>query len=185
MKFLLFSGSLRKDSLNRKLLAYVSRLLENNGEQHEVADLATLNFPVYSGDIEAIGIPESVKKFSAQITDHDALIVCSPEYNGSIASPLKNALDWVSRIKPVPWKGKPLLLMAASPGALGGTRALWHGRVPMEVLGIQVYADMFGLPKADQAFDDNGEFKDPKTKDRVIGLVKDYCDFARKVAGKS
>jgi chromate reductase len=184
MKFLLFAGSLRKDSFNRKLLAVAADILKQNGEQFEIADLAVCNFPVYNADIEATGIPESVKKFSAQILDHDALIVCSPEYNGGIASPLKNALDWVSRIQPVAWRKKPLLLMAASPGALGGVRALWHSRVPMEALGIQVYADMFGLSLADKAFDDVGQLKDPKTKDRVTHLVNDYVVFAKKIAAK-
>jgi chromate reductase len=84
--------------------------------------LAELAFPVYNADIEDKGFPEGVKTLASAVAGCDAVVISSPEYNGGMSGVLKNTLDWVSRIKPMPWKGKPLFLMAASPGALGGTR---------------------------------------------------------------
>jgi chromate reductase len=179
MKILLFSGSLRKASLNRKLLAVVASKLKKSGEEAHVLDLAELHFPVYNFEIEEKGIPDTVKKMAQAIGDAEALLICSPEYNGGMSGVLKNALDWVSRIRPMPWKNKPLLLMAASPGALGGTRGLWHGRVPFEVAGCFFYPDMFALPKADEAFDEAGDLKDKKTDERIDDILQSYLNFAK------
>jgi chromate reductase len=179
MKFLLFAGSLRKASLNRKLLAVAAELIKKSNIDVHIQDLTVLSFPVYSDDIEQKGIPEGVKTLAKVVTEADAIVISSPEYNGGMSGVLKNTLDWVSRVPPMPWKGKPLLLLAASPGALGGTRGLWHGRVPFEVTGALVYPEMFGLPKADQAFDDAGNLKDPKTQERLNGLLENFATFAR------
>lgn len=181
MKLILFSGSLRRESLNRKFLANADEILRSiSGVETLVADLAELNFPVYNGDIEAQGIPQSVQKFSKQIQESDGIVISTPEYNGGIASPVKNALDWVSRIKPMPWTGKPLLLMGASPGALGAVRGLWHTRVPFEAAGTLVFPDMMGLPQANLAFVESSKLKDTQMKQRLMTLLQNYMSFVRK-----
>ena len=138
-----------------------------------------MDLPVYNGDIEEKGMPEGVKTMAHAVSNADAIVISSPEYNGGMSGVLKNILDWVSRVKPMPWKNKPLFLMSASPGALGGTRGLWHGRVPFEVAGCFVYPEMFGLPKANEAFDDENRLKDPKTKERLENLLKAFIPFAQ------
>jgi len=73
---------------------------------------------------------------------------------------LKNAIDWLSRAKPVPLRGKTALLLSASPSLVGGNRGLWALRVPLEVLGVHVYPEMFSLATAHQGFRPDGELAD-------------------------
>ncbi len=81
--------------------------------------------PIYDGDQERHdGIPDAVTRLGAKIAMADALIVATPEYPGGISSALKNAIDWLSRMKPMPLAGKHLLLLSAAPGAWGGIRGV-------------------------------------------------------------
>src|SRR6476661_9915413 len=134
-KFLMMGMSLRKDSFNKKLAFNAHRLLtaEPSEHQFELVQFNEFPMPVYDGDIEAgPGIPDAVKALGKKITEAKAVILSTPEYNGGIPGPFKNAIDWVSRISPMPWPGKQLLLLGASPGALGAIRSLGHSRVPLE-----------------------------------------------------
>jgi chromate reductase, NAD(P)H dehydrogenase (quinone) len=182
MKILLFAGSLRRDSLNKKFAREALRLLSAKaGVETEFVDLQPLGIPVYDGDLEeASGVPAGVRELSAKIMAADALVISTPEYNGSIPGVLKNTIDWLSRIKPGSLTGKHLLLLAASPGALGGTRSLWHTRQPLEVLGNFVFPEMQALPRAHQAFDEKGVLKDAKTLERLDGLLERFLTHARR-----
>lgn len=182
MKILMFAGSLRKESLNKKLLAEIARLPVMKDHEIRIVDLQKSDWPIYDGDVEeSSGVPAAARELSKEIADADALIVSSPEYNGSIASSLKTAIDWVSRIKPIAFNAKPMLLFAASPGPLGGTRGLWHTRVPFEVMGTRLYPEMYGLQKAADAFDAEGRLKDEKVRQTVAGLVEKFLDYAGKL----
>lgn len=182
MKILTFAGSLRLDSFNKKLCRAVEHyLLSEQLAKVEFLDLKPLNIPVYDGDVEAqSGLPAGVLTLIEKIKESDALIISSPEYNGSISSVLKTNLDWISRHKPNVLEGKHVLLLAASPGALGGVRGLWHGRVPLEVLGCHVYPEMFGLSKAHENLGEPNDIKDPKMKEKLQGLLKSYVKFCKK-----
>lgn len=175
MKLLVFAGSLRADSCNKKFAREALRLLPETGAEGEFLDLKDYPMPVYDGDIEAAsGVPESTKKLGQKIAAADALIISTPEYNGSIPGPLKNVIDWLSRDKPVSLENKHLLLLAASPGALGAVRSLWHTRQPFEVLGVHVFPGMMGLPGAYSAFDEQGKLKDEKTAARLKGTLEQF-----------
>jgi len=176
MKLLFFAGALRADSCNKKFVREAMRLVDaKGGHQCEFLDLKDYPMPPYDGDIEATqGIPASVKQLGAKISGADALILSTPEYNGSIPGILKNVIDWLSRDKPVSLTGKPLLLLAASPGALGGVRSLWHTRQPLEVLEVFVYPGMLGLPAAYTAFDEQGRLKDEKMVARLQKLLDQF-----------
>jgi len=182
MKVLVFAGSLRKGSYNKQFAREAMRLLADRpGVQAEFVDLQPLAIPVYDGDIEeANGVPAGVKTLSDRILAADALLISTPEYNGSIPGVLKNTVDWLSRLKPVSLSGKHLLMIAASPGALGGIRSLWHSRQPFEVLGTHVFPEVMALPLAHQAFDESGKLKDPKLVERLSGLLDRYVAHARK-----
>jgi len=113
------SGSLRKDATNRKLLREAARLFGDCS--YEEADL---HLPLYDGDAEAAaGIPQAVAHLADQIAAADAVVISTPEYNKGPSGALKNALDWVSRTKSAPWKGKPVAVMSAAAGRAGGERA--------------------------------------------------------------
>lgn len=173
--------SLRKDSYNKKLITYAHRILvaENSVHQFELLQFNDFPMPVYDGDIETQnGIPDGVKQLGQKITEAKALIFSTPEYNGGIPGSFKNAIDWVSRIVPLPWSGKQLLLLGASTGALGAIRGLGHARVPLESIGIFVYPEMFGLSLAHQAFDENGNLKEQATGGRLKKLLLKFRDHS-------
>lgn len=182
MKVLLFSSSLRKGSLNTKLMKVISNhLKDKSGFEISIANIKELNLPVYDGDIENAGFPEGVTKLGKMISEADAIIVSSPEYNGSIAAPFKNLIDWVSRLRPTPWTRKPILLTGASPGANGAIRSFSHERMPLDTIGAYVYPQYFGLAKAHEAFNDDGSFKDEKYVQRLDEILNNFFEYAKKL----
>jgi len=121
------SGSLRGDATNRKLLSEAARLY-GDADYTE----ANLRLPLYDGDLEdAHGIPPDVQKLADQITQADAVLISTPEYNKMLSGVLKNALDWVSRVEANPWKDKPVAVMSAAAGRTGGEVAQFTLRQAM------------------------------------------------------
>lgn len=119
VKLLGLSGALRQGSTNRMLLREAARVFGDCA--YTEADLA---LPLYDGDLEeADGIPLSVTRLVQQIQSADAVIISTPEYNKMLTGVLKNALDWVSRVRPQPWANKPVAVMSAAAGRAGGERA--------------------------------------------------------------
>ena len=161
MKLLTMAGALRQGSLNKQLLNLASKLLQAAGAELDPVDFRALAIPIYDGDVEtSTGLPPGALELAARVTAADGLVIASPEYNMSMPALLKNAIDWLSRAKPMPLRGKTALLMSASPSLVGGNRALWALRMPLEVLGVHVYPDMFSLATAHQAFKPDGELVD-------------------------
>jgi NAD(P)H-dependent FMN reductase len=150
----------------------------------DIANLNDLSIPLYSGDIEAVGIPDNVQKLAKCIDQAQALIIASPEYNYSISGVLKNVIDWVSRVRPMPLKQKPILLMAASPGQIAGIRGLWQTRIPLEGLGNYVYPEMFSLGGSFQAFDDKG-FVNPDDQKRFAAALAGFTEFSNNLLSQS
>jgi NAD(P)H-dependent FMN reductase len=183
VNLLFFAGSLRADSCNKKFVRAAMRMVESENVgvyKAEYVDLKDYPMPPYDGDIEdSAGIPETTKLLGKKISAADALIISSPEYNGAIPGGLKNVVDWLSRETPVSLAGKQLLLLGASPGALGGTQGLWHTRVPFEKLGVHVYPGMMGLADAYNAFDGQGNLKDAKAAQRLQKLLGQYLAYVR------
>ncbi|MCZ7676320.1 MAG: NAD(P)H-dependent oxidoreductase [Roseovarius sp.] len=115
-RLLTISGSLRRGSYNRMLLREAVRAF-GPAEVHE----ADLRLPLYDGDLEdASGVPEAVERLAAQIREADAVVISSPEYNKGISGVMKNALDWVSRVPGMAFRGKPVAVMSANDGRTGG-----------------------------------------------------------------
>lgn len=183
MKILAFAGSLQKNSLNKKLCGVALEIAKtNNLAEVEFIDLQPLNIPVYDGDLEAAsGLPAGVLELGHKINQANALIVCTPEYNGSISGVLKNTIDWLSRQKPVSLSGKPTLLLAASPGAFGGVRSLWHSRQPFDALNGHLYPEMMGVSKAHEIITTAKILNDTKLQANLERLVKDFVSYAKKL----
>lgn len=179
MKILLFAGSLRKDSFNKKLVLVANQVLQDSNIETTVVDLQPLEIPVYDFDIETKGIPLNVQMLSQFVSEADAIIISSPEYNGSISSPLKNTIDWLSRAKPMNLSKKQVLLLGASPGELGAMRGLLHSKMPFEALGNFVYPRVYGLPKADQAFGDNNKLSDAKRQETLAKLISEFIEHCK------
>jgi NAD(P)H-dependent FMN reductase len=185
MNYLLFSGSLRTESLNKKLVDVAQRILSQNPENKaQTVDLRDFEIPLYDGDIEEKnGIPTGVQKLGEHIQMAQGLILSSPEYNGSIAGPLKNTLDWITRLRPMPLANKPVLLLGASPGGFGGVRALTFTRVPLESVGCFVYPQTFALPKAHEVLSQhNPPELETETKKKLSELLNKFDLYARKLS---
>jgi len=184
VKLLALAGSLRTGSLNKQLLNLAAKLLEAAGAELVPIDFRALAIPIYDGDVEAsTGLPPGALELAKQVTEAEGLVVASPEYNFSMPALLKNAIDWLSRAKPVPLRGKTALLMSASPALVGGNRGLWALRVPLEVLGVHVYPDMFSLATAHQAFKPDGELGDEALAKFLRRVVDGYLHVGGAVAG--
>jgi chromate reductase len=183
MNILILAASAQGVSVNKKLAAAIGQLIAADGSHGiDIPDFKDFSMPMYDGDLEqASGVPATAQALAVRIQQADALIVCTPEYNGSIPGGLKNTLDWLSRLRPHPLVAKPVLLTGASPGALGAIRGLWHTRVPFEALGALVYPEMFGLSAANEAFDEEGLLKDARKSDQVNKLLDNFLGFAASV----
>lgn len=160
------SGSLRRASTNTKLLRVAAR--HYGGEFVE----ADLHLPLYDGDLEErSGIPAEVDALAEQISEADAVIIATPEYNQSLSGVLKNALDWVSRVKGKPWDGKPVALMSAAAGRAGGARANYALRLAMTPLRPRLLTGEVLLAASRTQFDDDGALVSEQYDESVRALM--------------
>jgi NAD(P)H-dependent FMN reductase len=183
MRLLAFAASLRDESLNRKLLDVAVKIAGSAGAEIDLARFRDFQMPPYDGDVnERAGLPEGARHLTERLRSAQAVMIASPEYNYSISGTLKNAIDWVSRARPMPWRGKSIYLLSASPSAVGGIRGLWQTRIPLEGCGALVFPDMFSLPHAHEAFDARGAFRDRDLYDRLRQEVLGFVRLAESVA---
>jgi chromate reductase, NAD(P)H dehydrogenase (quinone) len=184
MKLLAFAASLRTGSWNRKLIVVAVEIATGSGAEVDLADFREFHMPIYDADLQATtGIPAGAQELGRRVAAADGLMIASPEYNFSLPGTLKNAIDWVSRINPMPLRGKTGLLLSASSGQVGGIRGLWQLRIPLEGLGVTLHPDMYTLPWAKEQFDERGRLKEPERQERLEKMVGAYLAMARKLAG--
>jgi chromate reductase, NAD(P)H dehydrogenase (quinone) len=178
LRFLVFSGSLRKGSLNTALARLAAAAIERNGGVVDFADMNEFDAPSYNQDAETSkGLPPGTEEFRRRLLANDAFIISSPEYNGSMPGHLKNSIDWVSRFRPQPFNERHALLMSASPSMVGGNRSLWTLRVPLEHLGARVFPDMFSLAMAHKSFSEDGRLADETLMKRFETNIKSFMDL--------
>jgi chromate reductase len=173
------AGSLRKGSYNRATLRAAQQLVPS-GARIEIFELDGI--PPFNQDDEQ-SPPPKVAQLKARVRAADAILFVTPEYNYSIPGVLKNAIDWGSRpYGDSAWDGKPVAMMSASAGALGGARAQYHLRQ------VFVFTNMYpvNLPEvmianASQKFDERGNLLDGKAKEVIQTLLQSLVDWARKL----
>jgi len=175
---LVFAGSARSGSLNKKLARVAAEVVRTAGAKVTLIDLDDYPMPLYHGDLEdREGLPQNARKLKALFIEHQGLLIVSPENNASVTALLKNTLDWISRPDGaqsglVPYQGKVAALMAASPGAFGGIRGLVALRAILQTLNVLVLAEQFLLPRADESFDAEGALKDLKQQASVAAIAR-------------
>jgi chromate reductase len=169
-------GSLRAASYNRKLMQEARRLFD----PAEFVD-ADLHLPLYDGDLEtAEGIPDAVHTLARQIGEADAIVIAVPEYNKALPGVLKNALDWVSRVKGNPWRGKPVAIMSATAGRAGGERTQFSLRLCMMPFRANVLPGPEVLVgQASAQIDDEGRL----TNERNLAALEELMADLRAEAG--
>ena len=184
LNVLTICGSLRKGSYNRMLMNALPALAPPSLALSEAPSYAGM--PHYNFDAQnASGFPAEVNAWADAIRAADALIMVSPEYNWSIPGTLKNAIDWASRMKEQPFKGKPVAIQSAAGGLLGGGRMQQHLRSCLT--GID--ALVFGRPEvlvtfAQQKFDEGGNLKDQPTREMIRAHLAAFAEFVAQVCGK-
>ncbi|MEW5789403.1 MAG: NAD(P)H-dependent oxidoreductase [Pseudomonadota bacterium] len=188
MNILVFAGSVRRESLNRRLARVAAQAVDGAGGKATLLELADFPLPLYDGDLEAeSGPPDNAFRLQEVMGAHDGFIVVSPEYNHSISALLKNTLDWVSRTPRVrganPFAGKVAGLMATSPGALGGLQGLDTVQQVLSTVGALVLPRRVAVPHGDKAFDGTGRLLDESSTRRVAELASEVVAIAGKLAG--
>jgi NAD(P)H-dependent FMN reductase len=176
VKILAFAGSTREASYNKKLVQVAAGGARKAGAEVTYIDLRDLPMPLYDEDLQAKeGFPANVREFKDLMKAHQGLLIACPEYNSSITPLLKNAIDWASR----PEGDEPMLacfrdkvaaIMSTSPGALGGLRGLVHVRDILGNIGVLVLPDQKAIPKAFEAFNEDGSLKDAKQQEAVENI---------------
>ena len=181
MRVLTISGSLRPDSYNALLLHAVEEQAPADLELHPFEGLADI--PHFHGDrTDPDPVPEAVERLRREIEAADAVLISTPEYNGSILGTLKNALDWVS----VPFpdnavKGKPVAVIGASTGGYGGMWAQAELRKVLGIMGARVVPADFSLAHAQQQFDEHGSLK-PNQAGRLAVAIEQLLAEAQPLA---
>jgi NAD(P)H-dependent FMN reductase len=175
-RFLVFSSSLRKHSLNTVLAKLAVVVIEKNGGITDFANMSEFDCPSYNQDLEVENFhPQGAEELRKRILANDAFIIASPEYNGSMPGMLKNSIDWASRFRPQPFNERHALLMSASPSMGGGNKALWSLRMPLEHLGTNVFPNMFSLATAHKAFTPEGTIADEtlakRFEDNIVAFM--------------
>lgn len=190
-KLLFFAGSAREASHNKRLARLGAEIAEVNGIAATFADLGDYPLPLYDADLQAIeGIPDNALKLEALMKVHTGIFIACPEYNASITPLLKNALDWVSRVRidgeePLAvFKTRVFALGSASPGGMGGLRGVNTVRTVLELgLNALVLPDQFAVPKAAEAFEDNGHLKNKEAQERFKQLIQKLARAAHVLHG--
>ena len=191
MKILIFAGSTRQQSFNRRLARVAAEMAQSSGAQATLLELGELDIPMYNADLEARGTPADVRRLKQLMWEHPAWIVCTPEYNGSYTALLKNTLDWAS--SPVknhaywsdsskPFAGKVVGLLSASPGALGGLRSLSHLSPLLLNLQCWLCPQQFALGRAGSAFDAQGQLQDATHQASVAAVVDQVLWAAKRLS---
>lgn len=184
MRILGFSGSLRQGSYNTMLLQ-AAMAAAPDGVDFELFTTLT-ELPPYNEDLDRDDGPVAVRRLRTAMSAADALVVASPEYNGSIPGHLKTAIDWASRPTGAgALAGKPTAVIGASIGSFGGLRAQDDLRKILRVAGARVLPDGIAIPDASRAFDDRGRLRRQglhgQLQDLVSTLIRE-CDRDRRLA---
>jgi chromate reductase len=177
-----FAGSLRKDSYNKALLHAATKLIPKNAKL-EIIDLDGI--PPFNQDLEH-HLPEKVREFKSKIKAANAILIATPEHNYSMPGVLKNAIDWASRPSgDNSFECKPVAIMSASPGTLGGARAQYHLRQVFVSLNMHaINRPEVIVAFADEKIDEKGNLVDQKTRKKIRQLLENLVDWTKKLEKK-
>jgi NAD(P)H-dependent FMN reductase len=179
-RILIVPASARSEALCKRLARAALVAVERAAGHATLIDLAHFDMPLYHAEIEARhGLPEAVRRLQGLLAGHDALLIASAEYNGSMTPLLLNTLDWCSRTDAANPSGsglalfadKPAALVSSSPGAFGGLRSLIHLRDLLGYLGMIVLPQQLAVARAHQAFADDGSLADPDQRARLAAIA--------------
>lgn len=185
-KILVFAGSIRGGAYSGRTADLAQRELASQGAEVTRVSLADYPLPIMDEDLEAEkGIPDNAVKLARLFAAHDALLVCTPEYNGSIPPLVKNTIDWVSRVssdggKPLkPYPGKVVAICSSSDGHFAGIRSATHLRAVLSHIQMEVIAPQVSVPNGADAFDEDGNFREERLNKGMERLCRTLIERAR------
>jgi NAD(P)H-dependent FMN reductase len=188
MRLLFFAGSTREGSYNKKLAKLAQHIATANGIEGVFVDLKDYPMPLYHGDLEANeGPPLKAQEFKALLTEYPGVFIATPEYNSSIPPLLKNTIDWVTRVRAKGetglevYKTRVFAVSGASPGYYGAMRSLLTLRQILEVgVGATVIPQQLALPRAGDAFEEDGSLKDKAQQTLLKDVVEKLAIAAKR-----
>lgn len=189
LKILVIPGSLRTGSINARLAAVAAKELVLLDVDVTLISLADYPLPIYDGDLEAkSGVPANAVNLKRMIGAHHGVFIVSPEYNSSVPPLLKNAVDWVTRVRDrnetfgQVFRERAFAIGAASDGKFGGLRVLMALRQILALgCGATVVPKQMGLSFADQAFDEMDRLKNPADAELLRGTLHQLVDVAQQM----
>lgn len=184
-RILVFAGSIRTGAYSGRTADAATKELMLQGADVTRISLADYPLPIMNQDLEEEhGVPENAMRLGRQIASHDGLLIASPEYNSSIPPLLKNTIDWVSRIerdggrKLRPFSGKVAALCSSSDGNFAGVRGLYHLRSVLMNCQVEIITPQCSVPRAQDAFDENGDFKEERLKRLMTNVARTLLERA-------
>jgi len=185
-KILVFAGSIRVGAYSGRTADIAAAELAVQGAEVTRISLADYPLPIMNEDLEhEKGIPENAMKLARLIASHDAILICTAEYNGSIPPLLKNTIDGVSRVhsdggKPLqPYPGKVAAICSSSNGHFAGIRSAAHLRAVLAHVGMDVIAPQVSVPNGAEAFAEDGSFRDERLRKGMTRLCRTLIEHAK------
>lgn len=185
-KILVFAGSIRTGAYSGMTADVAQKELAVQGADVTRISLSDYPLPIMDQDLEREkGVPENAVRLARLFVAHDALLICTPEYNGSIPPLLKNTIDWVSRVhkdagRPIaPYAGKVVGLCSSSDGHFAGIRSANHLRAVLSHIGMDVISPQVSVPRGGEAFGDEGGFRDERLRKGMARLCATLIEHAR------
>lgn len=188
-RILVFAGSIRTSAFSGKVADIAQRELALAEAEVTRISLGDYPLPLMNEDLEREeGIPQPALQLARQILAHDGLLIASPEYNASIPPLVKNALDWVSRVRRDgdravrPFADKAVALCSSSDGVFAGMRGLYHLRAVLMACGAEVITPQCSVGHASKAFDEHGAFADERTHHQMETVCRVLVERAAQMS---
>jgi NAD(P)H-dependent FMN reductase len=182
---LVFAGSVRGGAFSAATADAAMKELALQGAEVTRISLADYPLPIMDQDLEKEkGLPGNAVRLARLIAAHDGMLIASPEYNASIPPLLKNALDWVSRVRRLdgrsvnPFAGKVAALCSSSDGNFAGMRGLYHLRAVLMACRVEVVTPQCSVGRAAEAFDENGQFREERLRRQMETLCETLIERA-------
>jgi chromate reductase, NAD(P)H dehydrogenase (quinone) len=185
-RIMLFAGSIRVGAYSGRTADAAQKELALQGAELTRISLADYPLPIMDQDLEREkGIPENALKLARLMAANDAVLICTPEYNGSIPPLVKNTIDWMSRVRrdngrPLePFPGKVAGICSSSEGSFAGVRSANHLRAVLVRVGLEVISPEVSVPRGAEAFDEDGAFKEERLRKGMTRFCRTLIEHAK------
>jgi len=191
-RILVFAGSIRIGAFSGRTADAAQKELAVQGAEVTRISLADYPLPIMDQDLERErGIPDNALKLARLIAAHDAVLICTPEHNGSMPALLKNTIDWVSRVhrdngRPLePYRDKVGGICSSSEGHFAGIRSAGHLRSVLSHIGMELISSEVSVPHGAEAFEDDGSFREERLRKGMTKLCRTLIEHARLLSSRT